>query len=127
MKNTNDIICVILEYRITGITLSGHQFSCLTEREFAVNSADMTPVSHDISNFFIVKFEDIADHLSFTGFNDALFMAFTDHHDNLFFCDILFDILGVDARKTNEKADRSIDEGNKRLTDSANQCYDTNG
>ena len=41
--------------------------------------------------------------------------------------DILFDILGVDARKTNEKADRSIDEGNKRLTDSANQCYDTNG
>ena len=87
----------------------------------------MTSVRHNISDFLIIELENVADHLSFTGFDYALLMSFADHHDDLLFCHILLNILWINAGKADKKADRAIDECNKRSAECTDQCHYTNG
>ena len=42
-------------------------------------------MSHDITGFFVIKFEDIGDHLGLAGLQDPLLVALIDHVLNIFF------------------------------------------
>ena len=90
MKDSHDIVNVLLIYRETGILCLGkNKSNRFIQRHGYIQRGNILPVGHNLSGHSIIHLEDIGNHLCLIGFHNSLFMTFRYHQHDIFFRHII--------------------------------------
>ena len=101
MKNSYDVIHILVIYRKTGIyRLRENKGNCLIQCHGCIQSHHVRPVRHNVAGLFVTELKNIGYHFCLAGFQNSLLMAFIYHKHNIFFCHIVFGGIGIYSHGT---------------------------